>query len=229
MKKAGLAMPRPAQAFANFFAPISVCRAALNARFDQELRLLRLLDLLFATWRRRQLQHIRVLAFAELRDQHQLAVGKFQRIVMHVGLVEVDLPEKSDPFLQLPFGKHAPAVLVFDIPLECDFRAGKEADGHVRLSRGGEAAGDGIAEPRGRELVSDACGPACNAMQAVVAHGGYSSASKDTPPCSRTTRMAVLGFTTSASGGDLMASSLAMRCCIAGITLASGGACFHTR
>jgi len=26
-----------------------------------------------------------------------------------------------------------------------------------------------------------------------------------------------------------MASSLAMRCCIAGITLASGGACFHTR
>ena len=43
--------------------------------------------------RSRQLQHGCVLAFAQPGEQHSLPVGELQRIVMHVRLVRVQLPE----------------------------------------------------------------------------------------------------------------------------------------
>src|SRR5262249_12702140 len=40
-----------------------------------------------------QLQHRRVLAFAQPGEQHSLSVGELQRIVMHHRLAHIDLPE----------------------------------------------------------------------------------------------------------------------------------------
>jgi hypothetical protein len=45
---------------------------------------------------RRKLQHDRALAFAKMREQHDLSVGKFQRIMVRARLVHVHLPESGD-------------------------------------------------------------------------------------------------------------------------------------
>jgi NAD(P)-dependent dehydrogenase (short-subunit alcohol dehydrogenase family) len=52
----------------------------------------------------RQLQHGRILAFAQLGDQHDPSAGEFQRIMMHVGVVRVDVPEPSHFLTELPDG-----------------------------------------------------------------------------------------------------------------------------
>jgi hypothetical protein len=44
-------------------------------------------------WFRRQLQNGRTLALTQFCQQHDSAIGKFQRIVMHRDLVFVDLPK----------------------------------------------------------------------------------------------------------------------------------------
>src|SRR5262249_2773 len=48
-----------------------------------------------AVRRGRQLQHRCVLAFIEPSDQHGLSIREFERIVMHVRFVCVDLPKTS--------------------------------------------------------------------------------------------------------------------------------------
>jgi hypothetical protein len=45
----------------------------------------------------RQLQHCRVLALDQPREQYHLSVGKFQRIMMDHGIIRVDLPEARKP------------------------------------------------------------------------------------------------------------------------------------
>jgi hypothetical protein len=44
-------------------------------------------------WRGRQLQHGCALSRAQPSDQHNLAVGKLKRVVMHKRLVHIDLSE----------------------------------------------------------------------------------------------------------------------------------------
>ncbi len=44
----------------------------------------------------RQLQHAQPLTFAQRGNQHDLRVGKLQRIVMRVRIVHVDLSEPND-------------------------------------------------------------------------------------------------------------------------------------
>ena len=53
--------------------------------------------LCFLRWVRngRQLQHGRVLAFTQPGEQNHLPIGELKRVVMHVGLVLVDLSEPS--------------------------------------------------------------------------------------------------------------------------------------
>jgi hypothetical protein len=74
------------------------------------------------------LQHDRVLTCAQPSELHDLPVGELQRVVMHVGLLQVDLPEPSrllpDEFLTPEDLKN---ILAFHFPLECDLRAGKKA------------------------------------------------------------------------------------------------------
>ena len=46
---------------------------------------------------RRKLQHDRALAFEKMPEQHELSVGKFQRIMVRARLVHVHLPEFGRP------------------------------------------------------------------------------------------------------------------------------------
>ena len=48
-----------------------------------------------------QLQHGRALAFAQQRQHHDLPVGKLERIVMNLGLAQIDLAEPSNLVLGL--------------------------------------------------------------------------------------------------------------------------------
>ena len=69
----------------------------------------------------------KMLSFAQPGEQHDLPVGKLQRVVMHVGLFQVDLPEPchllTDQFLAPEDLKN---TLTFDFRLECDLGAGKK-------------------------------------------------------------------------------------------------------
>jgi hypothetical protein len=123
---------------------------------------------------RRKLQHDRALAFAKMREQHDLSVGKFQRIMVRARLVDVHLPESGDPVRQRPGPpeqKLEAGEMTLDLFLKNDLGARKEADGYPRFFHRGKSACGCIPELRRDQLVPDPGGPRRNAVQAVVAHG----------------------------------------------------------
>ena len=123
---------------------------------------------------RRKLQHDRALAFAKMREQHDLSVGKFQRIMVRARLVHVHLPELGDPVRQRPGPPEQKLVageMTLDLFLKNDLSARKEADGYPRFFHRGKSACGCIPELRRDQLVPDPGGPRRNAVQAVVAHG----------------------------------------------------------
>ena len=70
----------------------------------------------------RQLQHGRALALAEQRHQHAAAVGKFDRVMVTVRHMAVDLAELADAEIDL--AGPDPAVVVSDVLGEGEFRSG---------------------------------------------------------------------------------------------------------
>jgi len=74
----------------------------------------------------RQLQHRRALAFAQAREQHDLPVREFQRIVMDHSVLHVDLPEAREPLSDFLVGEDANAKhrLALDILVERNLRPG---------------------------------------------------------------------------------------------------------
>src|SRR5260370_4354946 len=74
--------------------------------------------------RSRQLQHGRVLAFAQPGEQHGLPVGELQRIVMHIWLSDVDLPEPIHFPPEFHVREKTKSALVLDFLFERDLRAG---------------------------------------------------------------------------------------------------------
>src|SRR6516165_12108409 len=122
-----------------------------------------------------QLQYRCALAVAEAREQHQLSIREFQRIVMARGDIHVDLPEASEPLLNFPAREKPTQSLAFDILVERDFRAGQQADRDIWLADGSKAASDGIVEPARHKLVFDFGRPRCNVVQTIVTHRCISS------------------------------------------------------
>src|SRR5205085_2568903 len=53
-----------------------------------------------------QLQHFRALAFAQTREQHDLTAREFERVMMHMRLIVIDLaePRQFFPDLSVPPG-----------------------------------------------------------------------------------------------------------------------------
>ena len=119
---------------------------------------------------RRKLQHDRALAFAKMREQHDLSVGKFQRIMVRARLVHVHLPESGDPVRQRPGPpeqKLEAGEMTLDLFLKNDLGARKEADGYRRT----EAAPDSRVNPaylRGARGVGGGAAQQCGAARAFA-------------------------------------------------------------
>ncbi len=94
-------------------------------RLAAHLRLLR------AAMRSRQLQNGRLLTFAQLGQEHDLSIRKFERIVMHVGIVHADLAEPGDLRLQISFAQERENRVDLDLLLEGDLGPRKQADRQV--------------------------------------------------------------------------------------------------
>src|SRR5215471_7677298 len=69
-----------------------------------------------------QLHYRNALSFNEARHEHDLAAGEFQRVMVHVPLVPIDLPEASDPRRNRA-AAIAEQIVEFDIALEGEFCA----------------------------------------------------------------------------------------------------------
>src|SRR5829696_8780378 len=101
--------------------------------------------------RDRQLQDRGGLATDQLRDFQNLPIWKFQRIVLNVRIVHIDLPKTCDLVIHTSLAKKAEGALVLDIIVEGQFRSGQQADRHfgwtvmnyelgTALPNGGKAA-----------------------------------------------------------------------------------------
>src|SRR5262249_25661018 len=81
----------------------------------------------------RQLQHGRALTFTQARQQHDLAAGELQRIVMNMRLVHMDLSEAGDPLLDPSNWQETEGRFAFDILLERKLCAREQANDNVRI------------------------------------------------------------------------------------------------
>jgi hypothetical protein len=81
--------------------------------------------------RDRQLQDRGGLATDQLRDLQNLPIWKFQRIVLNVRIVHIDLPKACDLVIHTSLAKKAEGALIPDIVVEGQFRSGQQADRHL--------------------------------------------------------------------------------------------------
>lgn len=115
-----------------------------------------------------QLQHGCTLSFDELRHQDVFAVGKFDRVVVTIGNVRVDLAEFADA--RVDGARPDPAIVVADVVGEGELRARQQADRNGHVGLGGEAARRGAAERCRDDRLANLCGTRRDGMQAIVTH-----------------------------------------------------------
>src|SRR5689334_9390966 len=87
-----------------------------------------------------QLQHGRMLALAELGNEHDLSVRELQRIVMRGGPIEIDLPKARNLVAGFPGGQEPERRIAFDFIFERQLRPRQQTDRHARLRRVRKAA-----------------------------------------------------------------------------------------
>ena len=81
--------------------------------------------------RHRQLQHCGGLASDQLRDLQNLPIWEFQRIVLNVRIVHIDLPKACVFVSHTGLATKAEGAVVLDIVFEGQFRSGQQADRHL--------------------------------------------------------------------------------------------------
>lgn len=85
----------------------------------------------------RQLQHRGSLARYQPVDLQNLSIWEFQRIVLNVRIVHIDLPEASDPVIHTALAKaraqeaKTEGAVVLDVIVKREFRSGQQADCHL--------------------------------------------------------------------------------------------------
>src|ERR1700722_1341267 len=121
--------------------------------------------------RRRQLEHRRGLAWNKPRYHHDLATGKFERVVMNVRVVRVDLTEAGNPLIDAGPAEHRESAVISDIVVERDFGAGEQADRDFGLADFGKSAGDRLRKIGRDELIGHLRRPRGDRMQAVITNG----------------------------------------------------------
>ncbi len=104
------------------------------------------------------------------RHHHEPAVGKLKRVVMDMRIVHIDLAEASDALGQAGPAEQSESTVVLHVPIEGDFGAGKEADGHLWFAERGETARDRLNKVGGNKPVRYLGRTRGDEVQAVIAH-----------------------------------------------------------
>jgi hypothetical protein len=137
-----------------------VSRALLGLRFNGSL------------WFRWQLQNRGLLTFAQAGQQHDLAIGKFQRIVMRRNLVFVDLPkDRCLVFDDAVVPRPQPNRQALDLVSKSQLSSGQNAYRDRCIFGCGEASRAGAKVARG-QLVANFRRPRFDAVETVIAHFG---------------------------------------------------------
>ena len=110
-----------------------------------------------------------MLTLAQSRYQHDLPVRKFQRVVMRVRFMKLDLTELRRAPLHLALRQNAEEIVVFDVVLEYQFGPGPQAHRHFGFSDSGKATGDGVVEFCRHQLVGYLRRPGFDEMQTEIA------------------------------------------------------------
>src|SRR5262249_6291686 len=113
----------------------------------------------------RQLQHGCLLAFAQEGQKKGLPVREFERVMVHMRLVAIDLTENCR---LVPSGRGS--SIDCDFRIEGKLRAGKHANRGAGVARSGEPARAGAAITRSK-LVANARGTGFGVHKAIGAHG----------------------------------------------------------
>src|SRR3984893_9355651 len=111
-----------------------------------------------------------------MREQHDLAIGELNGIVVRTWVVQVDLPEPPNPVRDVPRfplekTQEKSGLLPLNFAIERDLSTRKKAHGHLGFSDCGESVCRGIPKLRRNQLFSDLGWSRRNFVQAVVAHG----------------------------------------------------------
>src|SRR5579863_10427562 len=126
--------------------------------------------LMLAERRRRQLQHRRLLSRIKIGHLDDLTIRKFERVVMRMRIVQIDLPEArqlAGDFLTRQKAEHA---VDRHIIVEGQFRARPEAYRYAWPAYRGKAPRARQSKFRRRQPVSDLGRSRSDIMQTVVAH-----------------------------------------------------------
>ena len=121
------------------------------------------------------MQHGGGLTGDKPRDHHDVAAREFERVMMDVRIVHIELPEPGNLVLHARLPEQTESTVIFDLLLEGEFGAGKQTDGDVGFPDGSEAAGDRFREFRHHQLVTNLGRPRSDEMKTVIAHGALLS------------------------------------------------------
>src|SRR5579864_4297299 len=113
-----------------------------------------------------QLQHRCGLASDQLLDFQNLPIWEFQRVVLNVRIVHIDLPKACDLVIHTGLAKKPEGAIVLDVVVEGQFRSGQQADRHpgwsvmnyelgTELADGGKTTSTGFRNFHRNELVRD--------------------------------------------------------------------------
>jgi len=88
-----------------------------------------------------------------MREQHDVAIGELNRIVMRAWIIHVDLPESSNPVTDMPRfllekTQEKSGLLSLDVLIESNLGAGKKTHGHLGLSDCRETLRGGVPKLR---------------------------------------------------------------------------------
>jgi hypothetical protein len=115
------------------------------------------------------------LTFNQARKQNNLAVGKFERVVMDVYLICVQLSKAGYPCAIFRFAAPGSNVtkttLEFGVIVERDLCSRRETHRYVWFSNCGEASRQAVGELPCHQLVTDLCWSSGDIVQTVITHG----------------------------------------------------------
>jgi hypothetical protein len=110
------------------------------------------------------------LANFQQRQQDDLTIGEFQRVVMGRQFFLVDLTEDRSPVLKRAFAPR-PHAFTPDVIGKRQLCGRWDTNGHTRIFRRTEASRAGLEEMRSY-LVTDLSWPGFDVVKAVVTHWG---------------------------------------------------------